>query len=442
MKRLTCEMCGSTDLIKEDGVFVCQSCGCKYSVEEARKMMVEGTVEVTGTVKLDQSNEAANKLENAVREYNNQQYERVIALCMDVLNADPENDRAVLYKALSDGWMAKGDLYTIERILREIGKARNGFREKCESDDAYLERAEEILSNSFRLVRGTLWDYSFQCNEYERTIKSIKSKLDVVGRQFDMGMREVGPMMFKLAQEQGFTQSDLDSKRLHIHLLAHYAIELCAETLRAASIIEPSEIIANLCGQYLDLRPKDWAQQKSIYSKENNDYLEKLVSDYSKISEAKKQQRIEAYWAAHAEEKAALDSKLASCDARGKALQDEIDRLVKQCEEIRKRKDEKLPETQAVDEIDRKISDMNLEMAGLGLFKRKEKKTLQDKIDAAYEERYKLQNQEIENAQARDNQIKAEIDALNEKLAALRAQIEENEKEQAEIREELTKDRK
>ena len=48
-------MCGSTDLIKQDGVFVCQSCGCKYSVEEAKKMMVEGTVEVTGTVKIDDS---------------------------------------------------------------------------------------------------------------------------------------------------------------------------------------------------------------------------------------------------------------------------------------------------------------------------------------------------------------------------------------------------
>ena len=46
MKQLTCEMCGSTDLMKQDGVFVCQSCGTKYSVEEAKKMMVEGTVQV------------------------------------------------------------------------------------------------------------------------------------------------------------------------------------------------------------------------------------------------------------------------------------------------------------------------------------------------------------------------------------------------------------
>ena len=53
MKALQCEMCGSQDLVKDGGVFVCQSCGTKYTVEEAKKMMVEGTVDVKGTVKVD-----------------------------------------------------------------------------------------------------------------------------------------------------------------------------------------------------------------------------------------------------------------------------------------------------------------------------------------------------------------------------------------------------
>jgi DNA-binding beta-propeller fold protein YncE len=47
MKKLSCEMCGSIDLIKQDGVFVCQSCGAKYSVEEAKKMMVECSAEAS-----------------------------------------------------------------------------------------------------------------------------------------------------------------------------------------------------------------------------------------------------------------------------------------------------------------------------------------------------------------------------------------------------------
>ncbi len=41
MKQLTCEMCGSTDLMKQDGVFICQTCGCKYSVEEQRKCLLK-----------------------------------------------------------------------------------------------------------------------------------------------------------------------------------------------------------------------------------------------------------------------------------------------------------------------------------------------------------------------------------------------------------------
>ena len=52
MKQLTCEVCGGNDLLKQDGVFVCQSCGCKYSVEEAKKMMVEGTVKIDNSDKL------------------------------------------------------------------------------------------------------------------------------------------------------------------------------------------------------------------------------------------------------------------------------------------------------------------------------------------------------------------------------------------------------
>jgi hypothetical protein len=41
MKQIVCEMCGGKELIKQDGVFVCQGCQAKYSVEEARKIMIE-----------------------------------------------------------------------------------------------------------------------------------------------------------------------------------------------------------------------------------------------------------------------------------------------------------------------------------------------------------------------------------------------------------------
>lgn len=45
MKKIVCEMCESTEFIKEDGLFVCQGCGCKYSAEDAKKMMKEFDIE-------------------------------------------------------------------------------------------------------------------------------------------------------------------------------------------------------------------------------------------------------------------------------------------------------------------------------------------------------------------------------------------------------------
>lgn len=62
MKQLTCELCGSTDLIKKEGVFICQSCGTKYSVEEAKKLMIEGIVEIKGKVEIDKKGEIENLL--------------------------------------------------------------------------------------------------------------------------------------------------------------------------------------------------------------------------------------------------------------------------------------------------------------------------------------------------------------------------------------------
>lgn len=41
MKRIVCEMCEGTEFVKSEGLFICQDCGCKYTVEEARKLMVE-----------------------------------------------------------------------------------------------------------------------------------------------------------------------------------------------------------------------------------------------------------------------------------------------------------------------------------------------------------------------------------------------------------------
>jgi len=106
MKRLTCEMCGCTDLIKQEGVFVCQACGCKYSIEEARKLMIEGTVDVSGsTVKVDVSEELNNLYQIARRSKDAENHENAAKYYDMILVKDPSsweaNFYSVYYKTMS-----------------------------------------------------------------------------------------------------------------------------------------------------------------------------------------------------------------------------------------------------------------------------------------------------------------------------------------------------
>jgi hypothetical protein len=42
MKKMQCEVCGSTDIKKiDDSIFECQSCGVQYSKDEVQKLLVE-----------------------------------------------------------------------------------------------------------------------------------------------------------------------------------------------------------------------------------------------------------------------------------------------------------------------------------------------------------------------------------------------------------------
>lgn len=98
MKKLVCEMCGGTDLIKDGGVFVCQTCGCKYTIEEAKKMMVEGTVDVSGsTVKVDTSDELANLYQIARRAKDDNNSENAAKYYDLILIKDPFSWEAAFY---------------------------------------------------------------------------------------------------------------------------------------------------------------------------------------------------------------------------------------------------------------------------------------------------------------------------------------------------------
>lgn len=144
MKQLICEMCGGNDLIKQDGVFVCQSCGCKYSVEEAKKMMVEGTVDVSGsTVKIDNSELIDNYYKMAEKAYESKNLKDAESYCNKIIEISPNDYKAWFLKGKSVGWQST-------RVNNRIKEAINCFAEAFDNaSDEEKDRMRKEISQDF-----------------------------------------------------------------------------------------------------------------------------------------------------------------------------------------------------------------------------------------------------------------------------------------------------
>lgn len=167
MKQLRCEMCGGTDIVKQDGLFVCQNCGMKYSVEEAKKMMVEieGTVDVKGTVKVDTSDELANLYQIARRAKENDHGEEAMRYYDMILIKDPTSWEASFYvvyfkaKTCKIGQIASAgeSVYNcVETVLQLI---KDYVVDKEEQIKAYTEVSQRITSLSVMLFENARKHY-------------------------------------------------------------------------------------------------------------------------------------------------------------------------------------------------------------------------------------------------------------------------------------------
>lgn len=95
MNALVCELCGSHDVIKQDGYFVCQQCGTKYTVEEAKKII--GADKSDEAVKIDRSSETEKLLVLARRARDENNDENAAKYYDMVLRDDPTNWEASFY---------------------------------------------------------------------------------------------------------------------------------------------------------------------------------------------------------------------------------------------------------------------------------------------------------------------------------------------------------
>lgn len=124
MKKLQCELCGSIDIVKTaDNLFECQSCGCKYTAEQA-KSLISGTVEV-----VKGQAECERLLKNALVRIKLGDFAEAEELLKKITSDFPD---------VSDGWSML--------VLAQQNQL-------MQAEVFYQRRAREILQNYSRAVR-------------------------------------------------------------------------------------------------------------------------------------------------------------------------------------------------------------------------------------------------------------------------------------------------
>lgn len=151
MKAIQCELCGSNHLIKTDGYFVCQHCETKYTLEEARKLIIEGKVDVSGsTVKIDNSSKIDNLFKLARRARSENNYNMATRYYESILIELPDNWEAVFYSAL----------------LQAIRSDANGLL------DAY-----NLMQENIKTVLKILVDYYLSSPQLTTILSTIISEI-------------------------------------------------------------------------------------------------------------------------------------------------------------------------------------------------------------------------------------------------------------------------
>ena len=383
MKQLTCEMCGSTELIKQDGFFVCQTCGCKYSVEEAKKMMIEGTVDVRGTVQVDNSAFVKKYLENARRAKEKEDWEETEKYYNLVEQNDPNNIEAIFYSA--------------------YGKAKASLVD----DDIYKRQAVfKVLTNCISILDDKY--------DIERREENQNAIMDIA---IDLGNMVCSSFVF--TQWKNSYGVVTRTNKGDTYTLFGGLIDAYRETIANIQKIDDQP-----CLHEASIRLYTVAQHTGIGN------WKKLMAGWIEQENAAleflQKKKIEEYWEEHKEDKLRLDQELLS-------LNTEKGNYIERINDIQKKKGN-VPALSQLIKIQKEIEELDNQKKALGLFKGKEKKAIQEKIDSLDIQKKKLQV-DVQNQQKEvEQQYETELNQIRAKLNEVAAKVKD-------IENELTRDR-
>lgn len=408
MAQLTCEMCNSTDFLKSDGVFVCQQCGCKYSVEEARKMMFgDGAPSAPAAPAASAASAAEQK---------NKKLENLRTLAERAKEDDDSENAAKYYEQIliedPNDWAA--NFYSVYYAAHNIKIAQIG---------SAANRVANCIESVFKLIK----------NNVEEPAKQAVACLEVATKVISFSNMLFNNISSHLGSNMEIARKNTDNWAYPtVSMLVITADKMLSvfddETVK--SINEPAAMLVyKTAKQYSDVC-KDVTTKMRQLDGIVAGRISSLEKQQKAREKAEAEKRRREYWAEHAEEKAALE-------AEKESLQEQVDALGSEYKRKQNALNKELNNVPGYDEIKSmtdRITKLTAEKNSLGLFKGKQKKELQAQIDQLTIDK---QNR-ISKMESDKKAIQSQIDQLKteheKKLAPLKSRIDQ-------IKTELTKDR-
>ncbi len=155
MKAIVCEMCGSQDLIKQDGMYVCQNCGTKYDTEEAKKLIVE--------IKADNSEKLKNLYQVARRARDNNDSESAAKNYELILNDDPNSWEAYFYSV---------------------------YYKAMQTKIAYITSAANSITNALPTVFSLIYDTTNAEDVIRGAVTEVFTRIRIIGQLFESSARD------------------------------------------------------------------------------------------------------------------------------------------------------------------------------------------------------------------------------------------------------------
>ncbi len=454
MKRLECELCGSTEFVKQDGYFVCQSCGCKYSVEEARKLMMEAPEQSKNTQNLG-TYTIDNYLEMAASSKEAGNLSEAEAYSNKALELDIGNYKAWVIKGESTLWASTLQNSRVDEGVSYLAKAYSNapdneknsllerIKEQIESvvyamlalrTDVFAKSPTEDQRDAFiddiSLLFNTVYTFPSSFAGEKLPLPKIRAGMahlinnaavntwnDVVWTEYNGYFTDSENRANKEEWNTFLTGSDCCLSLL-IEANTMSDNDDPDTIQRYKNLITIEKAVIESCSWDFNITErgktwfKDWSltdKAKSLRQRRITDYerrINEIEQSIAQKEEKEKALRRKQYWDNHPDEKAALEAEKESLSSQISVLEQNEEALINNNE---------------ITALKKEISTLQGRLATLGVFKGKEKKELSARIDSlekqikTAKDRIDLEKWEIEK---RIKSLQDRMSAVNKELTA------------------------